>query len=124
MSCVDILTPLCCVAGGQSDRKGEWVKDAEQFRTVFPRLVDYRRVFGDCKVPRNYRYDFQLGELVHRKRSLHKHDQLPAYQRKWLVRCASFLLFALYVNTRVFPISRVDGEGATRRGADVDQVQV
>jgi hypothetical protein len=105
VSFVDILTaPVCCVAGGQGERRAKWVKDAEQFRTVFPRLVEYRRVFGDCKVPRNYRYDFQLGDLVHSKRNLHKHDQLPAYQRKWLVRSASFLLPALCVNPRVSPI--------------------
>lgn len=91
--------------GGQGDCKATWVRDAEQFRTVYPRLAEYSRAFGDCKVPRTYRYDFELGDFVHAKRSLCKLDRLPAYQKTALVRSHPPLLIPHASQHAIFLIS-------------------
>eukprot|EP00241_Pyramimonas_parkeae_P012444 CAMPEP_0114238796 /NCGR_PEP_ID=MMETSP0058-20121206/8112_1 /TAXON_ID=36894 /ORGANISM="Pyramimonas parkeae, CCMP726" /LENGTH=279 /DNA_ID=CAMNT_0001350923 /DNA_START=411 /DNA_END=1250 /DNA_ORIENTATION=+ len=58
-----------------------WECEADEFRGLFPQLVEYWKEFGDSKVPSTYRYNRMLGDFVHCKRRQYRRGTLPEYAR-------------------------------------------
>ena len=66
---------------------------------MFQRLIAYKMVHGDCKVPQHYDKDPQLGSWVNNQRSAYKRNDVSE-ERKRLLNSIGFSLNALPPGTK------------------------
>jgi len=61
---------------------------------MLQRLIEYKTVHGDCKVPQHYNKDPQLGRWVNNQRSAYKRNDMLE-ERKCILNSIGFVLNAM-----------------------------